>query len=732
MFGHLYDGLNCMYRYTSSTLKPPLTELDDPLTHSLEHLDEYRRTWQLRRDLAELSRRPEGYLFTYRASDGRFYSVPLLSPPDMEAVQRADGTWYRARRQQDITNHRESFTPIPYTEQWYQDYLHNLGLPDYFLRVGHLAMIHDNLETKRLGMMNAPSPQYATIPRRDYLNLRFSATPHWPRQGSNGTYRLEIQTEGARASLAHYFPALSVTEFQYRVYVLPSGYIQLRSMTEIEPANMPVQTEDDVDWDGFEEGQMVLSSYHREIMGNHFFHRQSQPRDALIQSFIDQHAVINPTEDIPGQGRMAFLTDEDEERAYSSGYINDQNAADPQLVNQARMRGELAVGTGPNAGPIVVFRPNQNFRNPRLQPQGSGAWHFLTSDGPTSNRGFAAINLGGSHGLPTYPTASQIRRLGQLFIEDGREDLTDMIDIVWVPGAEDNDPGEDPVLDGTIEAADEEASPTRTKEQEASRNVEPASDVSSPPSDDGAEGEANGLHPNHDPTDGRPGTMHDQTGDPIRAVYETQWSGGRYITVDRSRVWLGKVEPHKFYSYSARGWVQWKHWKDMDWNDPDWINALNKHREQTYQRAKIWNRKRDTKREDYAQEENEYVWGIVAEAQGNRPSMSIRDITREFNARFGSRIRRNETGIGSLVDRLRKMFKKHGYLLPKKDRGWKQQEVSKALRGEAPNAEQDGEEGEEDAEQSGEEGEEDEGGDEDDADGDFEDDNEDAAAESDD
>lgn len=651
----------------------------------------------------------------------------------MEAVQRVDGTWYRARRQQDITNHRESFTPIPYTEQWYQDYLHNLGLPNYFLRDGHLAMIHDSLETKRLGMMNAPSPQNATIPRRDYLNLRFSAAPHWPRQGSNGTYRLEIQTEGARASLTHYFPALSVTEFPYRVYVLPSGHIQLRSMTEIEPANMSVQSEDDVDWNGFEEGQRVLSSYHRETVGNHFFHRPSQPRDALIQSFIDQHVVINPTEDIPGPGRMAFLTDEDEERAYFSGYINDENAADPRLVNQARMCGELAVGTGANAGPIVIFRPNQALRNPRVQPEGPGAWRFLTSNGPTSNRGFAAINFGGSHGLPTYPTASQIRRLGQLFIEDGRENLTDMIDIVWVPGAQDDDPGEDRVLDGNVDSADEEASPTRTNKQKVSRNPEPASDVSSPPSDDDAEGGTTGttsLHPNHDSTnnDGRPGTMHDQTGDPIRAVYETQWSGGRYITVDRSRVWLGKVEPHKFYSYSARGWVQWKHWKDMDWNDPDWINALNKHREQTYQRAKIWDRKRATKREDYTQEENEYVWGIVAEAQGDRPSMSIRDIAREFNKRFGSRIMRNETGIGSLVDRLRKMYKEHGRLLPKRDRGWKQQQASKALRGEALDVEQSGEEGEEDNEVE----EVEEGGDEDDADGDFEGDDEDAAAESDD
>jgi hypothetical protein len=141
------------------------------------------------------------------------------------------------------------------------------------------------------------------------------------------------------------------------------------------------------------------------------------------------------------------------------------------------------------------------------------------------------------------------------------------------------------------------------------------------------------------------------------------------------------------------------------------INRLNKHREQTHQRAKVWAKRRETKREDYTQEENEYIWDLVAAAEGNRPAMSLSNITREFNRRFGSRVMRNETGIQSLVDRLRKMHKEHGRLLPKKVRGWKQQQASKALRGEGPGAEQSGDESEE-----GEEGDEDEEGDDD---GDF-------------
>jgi hypothetical protein len=72
------------------------------------------------------------------------------------------------------------------------------------------------------------------------------------------------------------------------------------------------------------------------------------------------------------------------------------------------------------------------------------------------------------------------------------------------------------------------------------------------------------------------------------------------------------------------------------------------------------------------------------------------------------------------------MYKEHGKLVERKSRGWKQQQTSKALRGEAPGEamgdQQSGEdeEGEEIVESDG------EGEDEDD--GDFEDDGEDADA----
>jgi hypothetical protein len=60
-----------------------------------------------------LSVRPEGFYFRCRAFDNRIYGATLITPPDIEVVQRADGTWFRTRRIINAQN------PDPYSEQWY-------------------------------------------------------------------------------------------------------------------------------------------------------------------------------------------------------------------------------------------------------------------------------------------------------------------------------------------------------------------------------------------------------------------------------------------------------------------------------------------------------------------------------------------------------------------------------------------------------------------------------------
>lgn len=619
----------------------------------------------MRRDLAELSVRPEGFRFRWRASDGRIYEAPLITPPDMEAVQHADGTWFRTRRPISQSN------PPPYSERWYRDYLEYYGLPTYFLRSGHSSMRDDDEEARRLGIFNSPSPQYAIVPRSDYLNLLHDATPFWP-QPQNEMYRLELQTQGSRAGLSHYYPALSITQFQYRTYVMSDGHVQLRSMAEPDNASVPVLAENEAAWETSDENQRVPSSYHREVTGLHPHTQPSVLREVAVQAAIDRHAVINPMEDPPGRGRMRFLTENDRLQALAWHY------ADEQAVNRARRNGELEVGTGENAGPIVAFWPDEHLRNPAHNPTGPGAWRFLTNNGVASDRGFAAINFGSSHGLPAHPTASQIRRLGQLFIADGREDLTEMIDIVWAPNEQDRDPGNDPVLDADVESEEEEAGPPRSR----LRRTSPANDNSSPLVSRTAPGAIAGAHQHHDPTNngGVRGGINDQTGGD-HAEYATCWNRGGWVTVDRSRVWPGEKEEHKLWVYGARGWKKWTRADTMDWDDTKKVSDLNKHREQSYQRAGIWERKRPEKREDYTQEELEWVMGLVRDAGGERPATPLEDIAREFNRRFSAHRRRNDSGIQSLIDRLRKEFAQYNGLRPRKGRGWKQQQTSRELRG---------------------------------------------------
>jgi hypothetical protein len=171
------------------------------------------------------------------------------------------------------------------------------------------------------------------------------------------------------------------------------------------------------------------------------FNRGKTNRVVLIKSANNLHAVVNPMEDIPGLGDLMFLSAADRLEANRRGY------ATPRDVSMAHSSGELAVGTGTDASPIVVFRPDPATLNPTDQPHGPGAWRFLTSAGETSDRGRAASQLGGTRGLPWGPSARHIHLLRQLFWRNGRPNLAAHIDIVWVPGNEDVEDDIYPVLE---------------------------------------------------------------------------------------------------------------------------------------------------------------------------------------------------------------------------------------------------------------------------------------------
>jgi hypothetical protein len=175
------------------------------------------------------------------------------------------------------------------------------------------------------------------------------------------------------------------------------------------------------------------------VTWSHFNNGETN-RAVLIQSAPSRHAVVNPMEDIPGRGRLMFLSEADRIAANRRGHTT------PHAVSMAHRRGRLAAGTATNSAPIVVFMPDPETLNP-IEPHGPGAWRFLTSAGETSDRGRAASQFGGTRGLPVGPSARHINQLRQLFERNLRPDLTAQIDIVWVPGDEDVEDDIHPVLD---------------------------------------------------------------------------------------------------------------------------------------------------------------------------------------------------------------------------------------------------------------------------------------------
>jgi hypothetical protein len=514
-------------------------------------------------------------------------------------------------------------------------------------------MLFDDDEPEHLQQANAASAPLDMPLPRNYLETIHPAEALWPEPG-HSTYRLEGLSSERRANLVRHNPAVGIANFPYNVFVFPQGNIQLRSLREVH--DLPSISEANVSWVPYNDGSVVPSSYHQERTGTHPLSvvNQSSDREALVQEAVNSHAIVNPMEDIPGLGRLLFLSEEDQQEAARRGY------ATPYDVSMARRRGDLAVGTGTNAGPIVVFWPDLENLNPVDDPQGPGAWRFLTSDGETSNANLATINFGGSRGLPARPSAGQIRRLGQLFVQEGHTNLAADIDLVWVPGAEDEDDEVDMVLSSEDEEDGEEEPQTVSSDIRRSPGHNPDGLLVDPTNN-------GGIH----------GGEHDQTGE--WPEYQTMTRlGGRTITIDRSRTWFKCPEPHKLWCYSEKGWTKWLHANDMDWTDKEKVRDLNKHREQTHGRAH-WPALRAEKRVDYTRKELEHVMDLVKAADGKRLKMEGK-LANEFYLRFPLRAQSN-TGLQSLYDRLKREYKDHDGLKPRNPRGWSKKQQSRAARG---------------------------------------------------
>lgn len=591
---------------------------------------------------------------------GNRRTIIVLSPPDIIAVQRSDGCWSRQVRHVNETN------PNPYDTDWYSQYLAVSGLPAWFLRPAHLAMTNDDVEADNLGLDNCPSTTIVT--RSNYLERMYPDPVAYPVPRSDESYVLS-DLEDRYMHLTRAFPAITVEDVQSSVVVLPSGHIQLRS-TGAE--NMPTVSELDVEW--IESETVQQGSY--RVDPNIHPRTDVRNEESEAQRAFDRGALVNPSSTILGIGRLAWLNPrEDEPLARSMGYNN------PSEVTQARQQGALGIGLGDLAGPQVVFWPDRQYLNPEVQPAEEGAWRFLTVGTVDSDEGWAALNLGGNNNLPAYPTAAQVYRFRQWLFAQERVDITHGVNIIWAPGAEAEDDSwtpPDPEEEQEDEDEDEEEREAATNLALPPGTVPPANllinfDFLPAHRQPGATLAAAAARARHDPTNGEPGGAHDQTGGP-RAMYDTTEDRGRRITIDRSRCHLGDEEPHKLWCYSSRGWRKWQHSATMDWSDSKKIAALNKHREQTHQRAGIWLPLRRQTREDYTYEQRQWLMSLVGAAGGERPAEPLRDLVARFNRHFGTS--RAETGILSLIDRLRKEYHESGGVQVKKGRGWKQHEQS--------------------------------------------------------
>lgn len=579
-----------------------------------------RTRFVLRRALANLSRYPEGYIFAWRGHNG-----PLLTPPNLIAVQRQDGTWYR--RVRNITQDG----PMPYTMQWYQQYLRAHDLPVWFLSLEHIAIIDGDAEAESLGLTNSLSPLPTPAPQRVAEFMQRSA--HYILPGLRGPdlpFPIDLDAT-QRARLRFRFPATAANasiDPDNRVYVLPSGHITIRlrhrqgsagALEGTDVRDEPVEA-DQVQWRE-ETGSSHLASY--RIEGRRVGLPAGVNRDRTQEATTARAhgGWVDLDEQPRGLGSLCWL----DERV-DSQIARDAGFASPQEVLWARERGDLD-DVPTNNRPMTVWFPDPRYLDPVTHPRGEGRWEYLTTYAERQ----AHMNLGNQEAFPDdpTPTADLVWNRRDIARRTRRADDTQGIQMVWVPAAR----SPSPVLDNP----DRPSSKSPTPDPSDTR-VDSQTSLTHRPENDG---------------------VHDQTGVEGERVWQTVRIKGNIRTMDRSPAHANEPQEWKTWSVDQGGkWVQWHRYRELlrDWNE-DLVMSLNKWREQTQRRAGFYAKRRDN-RPSYTSEQRTWVFGYVKAAGGNRPDMSISDIAREFNRRFSQS--RNDGGIQALVDNLRSEYEKFG------------------------------------------------------------------------
>ncbi|KAK4545362.1 hypothetical protein LTR36_003542 [Oleoguttula mirabilis] len=625
--GEEIDSVSLHFGTPGETLQVDIED-DDEERHIM-----FLRRFTHRRDLAALARFPEGYNFTNTVDDGTQVPVVLLTPPDQVAIQHEDGTWSRQP-------HQASDGPSVFTPQLYQTYLHDSNLPDWFLSAEHVACLTDDTEAFGLGTTNVSPRQ---LPPPSYLDFRYPAEPQYPVPdvfGDGNAYAYCFSND-EKLKVARRFPAITVTPPTpptYRIYILPSGQIVFRD-EEPSPRTNALATglmvwQEAADFEG-------LAAYRVEPRTTPLTARAAN--DSTPQRSTKQTELMegDAAQDggLPALGQRPQGLDHwewlqigiDDVRAHGMGFDRQED------VELARQEGLLTHGMGPNAGPITVWYPDQDFFNPLVQPRGSGHWAYLTIHGDNSDRGHANLNFGDqvAHGFAGIhaPAAREIWRLrqdNQARVQAGElgSDSTTSINLVWIPGELDDDE----VLDafGTPEPSDTDAGLLRGHHI---NDVDPNSGESHEPVSRGE---------------------HNQTGDGS-AQYHTRLINGKKFTIDRSLLRLNVIQKPKTWIAKKDGkWHQYGDMANLSWLSSAAITKVNNWKEQALKRNG-WPAKRVQSRQNYSDAERAWIFERVKAASGGAPVCGLPRLTADINAQFPGNLR-SENGIQREVNRQRKDY----------------------------------------------------------------------------
>ncbi|KAK4631320.1 hypothetical protein CLAFUW4_03691 [Fulvia fulva] len=610
-----------------------------------EQRDTLVQRYRARRDLADMSARPEGYEFTLRLYGHDPQAVALLSPPHLAAIRDANGRWRRITRVPALHGQQ------PYTTQWYNQYLRDSNLPSWFFSGSHMEMMDLPQEAEDLGIAHD-----ATEPRTSehYLEVRYPHTPQVPDAGDHGRqgaflYQL---SEEEQLRLARMFPATNFLGNDRRVIVWPSGRITVHH--DPSSLGLPQIVSELVGWID----SAVHASYVLEPRANNGSASTSiPPRNDLrrletIENARANRAVLNPRGPCHGDGTFEYLTEIDEINAQILEF-NDAHHAAQCIANGALRRG-LQPGTSPV---LVRWSPNtvNGYLNPPVQPPGDGEWYYLSPESQNlatinfGDQAWAAPHLAGNHN-PTAEDIWRVRLHHNRLVALGGDPLADptgSVDIVWVPDAPTttNNGGVTVLSDDEFDDLD----PVDGVEVDRGFGIDPVTGLAHWP-----------------PNDGTP--AHDQTAHDDRGQYQTRMVGKKNFikkitldvararpTVDTHGEANGNVpQPHRTWIYLKGGrWERWKGSHELDapggWEDIKLVEKLNRWAEQTRIRQD-WRQKRPDSRERYTSEQKKWVWELVRDKKE-----SYRTIAKAFNKAFGLKgtLQRDESGINSLVSRLK-------------------------------------------------------------------------------